>query len=137
MRYRSWSVLNPSPMETIEVGNRHEPLNGIIRILRGDNPAREVIAQPATIGQKTLRNQIVSKLPRHEVVVVREIFYSLREAQIVIESWRRHYNTIRPHASLGFKSPAPEVFVPAFAAWPAALRRAATPATLAKRPTLN
>src|SRR5262249_35585481 len=27
-----------------------------------------------------------------------EIFYTLREAQIVIESWRRHYNTIRPHA---------------------------------------
>ena len=26
-----------------------------------------------------------------------EIFYSLPEAQIVIESWRRHYNTIRPH----------------------------------------
>src|SRR5262249_38034598 len=43
-----------------------------------------------------------------------EIFYSLREAQIVIESWRRHYNTIRPHASLGFKPPAPEVFVLAF-----------------------
>src|SRR5262249_28209983 len=47
------------------------------------------------------------------------------------------YNTIRPHASLGFKPPAPEVFVPAFAAWPAALRRPAPPATLAKRPTLN
>src|SRR5262245_66393282 len=27
-----------------------------------------------------------------------EIFYTLREAQIVIESWRCHYNTIRPHA---------------------------------------
>jgi putative transposase len=66
-----------------------------------------------------------------------EIFYSLREARIVIESWRRHYNTTRPHASLGFKPPAPEVFVPAFAAWPAALSRAAPPATLAKRPTLN
>jgi putative transposase len=62
-----------------------------------------------------------------------EIFYSLREAQIVIESWRHHYNTIRPHASLGFKPPAPEVFVPAFAAWPAAPRRTAPPATLAKR----
>src|SRR5215813_10840599 len=37
-----------------------------------------------------------------------EIFYSLREARIVIESWRRHYNTIRPHASLGYKPPAPE-----------------------------
>ena len=60
-----------------------------------------------------------------------EIFYTLREAQIVIESWRRHFNTIRPHASLGYKPPAPEVFVPAFAAWPAALRQPASPATLA------
>ena len=66
-----------------------------------------------------------------------EIFYTLREAQIVIESWRRHYNTIRPHASLGYKPPAPEVFLPAFAAWPAALPRPASPATLAQRPTLN
>jgi hypothetical protein len=66
-----------------------------------------------------------------------EIFYTLGEAQIVIESWRRHYNTIRPHASIGYKPPAPEVFVPAFAAWPAALRRPAPPATLAQRPTLN
>ena len=30
--------------------------------------------------------------------------------------WRRHYNTIRPHESLGYKPPAPEVFPPAFAA---------------------
>ena len=54
-----------------------------------------------------------------------KIFYTLREAQIVIESWRRHFNTIRPHASLGYKPPAPEV-VPAFAAWPAALRQPAS-----------
>jgi putative transposase len=67
----------------------------------------------------------------------REIFYTLREAQIVAESWRRHFNTIRPHASLGYKPPAPEVFIPAPAAWPAALRRSASPATLAQPPTLN
>jgi transposase InsO family protein len=36
--------------------------------------------------------------------------------QIIIESWRRHSNTVRPHGSLGFRPPAPEVFVPAFAA---------------------
>ena len=42
-----------------------------------------------------------------------EIFYSLREAQVVIESWQRHYNTVRPHASLGYRAPAPEVVVPA------------------------
>lgn len=45
-----------------------------------------------------------------------EIFYSLREAQIVTENWRRHFNTVRPHESLGYKPPALEVFVPAFAA---------------------
>jgi putative transposase len=41
-----------------------------------------------------------------------EIFYTWREAQIIIESWRRHFSTIRPHASLGYKPPAsPQVFV--------------------------
>ena len=54
-----------------------------------------------------------------------EISYTLREAQIVVESWRRHYSSIRPHASLGYKPPAPEVLVTTFAAWPAALRRPA------------
>jgi len=68
-----------------------------------------------------------------------EIFYTLKEAQIIVESWRRHYNTVRPHASLGYRPPAPEVFVPTFAAWPAAQPRPAPPATLqlAQRPTLN
>ena len=41
-----------------------------------------------------------------------EMFYTLREAQVVIESWRRHYNRVRPHASLGYRAPAPEVVVP-------------------------
>ena len=68
-----------------------------------------------------------------------EIFYSLREAEVVIESWRRHYNTVRPHASLGFRPPAPEVVLPTFAAWPAALRQPMSPTTqvVAPRPTLN
>ena len=68
-----------------------------------------------------------------------EIFYSLREAEVVIESWRRHYNGVRPHASLGFRPPAPEVVLPTFAARPAALRRAASPTmqTVAPKPTLN
>ena len=36
-----------------------------------------------------------------------EIFYSLREAQIVIENWRTDCNTIRPHSALGYRPPAP------------------------------
>lgn len=42
-----------------------------------------------------------------------EIFYSLREAQILVERWRVHYNTVRPHSSLGYKPPAPETVIPA------------------------
>jgi putative transposase len=44
----------------------------------------------------------------------REIFSSLREAEILIESWRVHDNTERPHSSLGYRPPAPEVQL-----WPA------------------
>jgi len=36
-----------------------------------------------------------------------EIFYSLKEAQVLIEMWRRHYNTIRPHSSLKYYPPVP------------------------------
>ena len=37
-----------------------------------------------------------------------EIFYTLREAQVVIEQWRQHYNRVRPHSALGYRPPAPE-----------------------------
>lgn len=38
-----------------------------------------------------------------------EIFYTLKEAKIVIEEWRKYYNTVRPHSALGYKPPAPKV----------------------------
>jgi transposase InsO family protein len=63
-----------------------------------------------------------------------EIFYTLKEAKIVIESWRRHYNTARPHSSLGYKPPAPEAVL-----WPAAQSRPAPPTTpaVAPRPIIH
>ena len=36
-----------------------------------------------------------------------EIFYSLQEAKVLIEIWRRHYNTVRPHSALGYRPPVP------------------------------
>ena len=41
-----------------------------------------------------------------------EIFYTLKEAQVLIEQWRRHYNTIRPHSALGYRPPAPAAILP-------------------------
>ena len=63
-----------------------------------------------------------------------EIFYILAEAKIVIASGRRHYNTRRPHSSLGYRPPAPEVVQ-----WPAPPSGAASPAnhTLAPRPIMH
>jgi transposase InsO family protein len=37
-----------------------------------------------------------------------EIFCSMKEARTLIEQWRQHYNTVRPHSSLGYRPPAPE-----------------------------
>jgi putative transposase len=42
----------------------------------------------------------------------REIFTTLLEAKILVEAWRREYNEIRPHSSLGYKPPAPRVIIP-------------------------
>ena len=63
-----------------------------------------------------------------------EIFYTLKEARIVIENWRKHYNTVRPHSSLGYVPPAPEVVL-----WAAAQPRPAPPPTpaVALRPTMD
>jgi putative transposase len=65
-----------------------------------------------------------------------EIFYSLKEARIVIENWRRHYNEVRPHSSLGYRPPAPSVLL---AERPATLPRPAPPGAqqLAQRPVMN
>ena len=40
------------------------------------------------------------------------VFYSLREAQILIEEWRKHDNTKRPHSAFGYRPPAPETIIP-------------------------
>lgn len=41
-----------------------------------------------------------------------ELFYTLREAKVIIEKWRKQYNTIRPHMSLGNRAPVPETVAP-------------------------
>ncbi len=41
----------------------------------------------------------------------REQFETLLEAKVLIERWRQHYNTVRPHSALGYRPPAPETIV--------------------------
>lgn len=45
----------------------------------------------------------------------REIFTTLWEAKVLIEGWRREYNEVRPHSSLGYRPPSPRAILPVYA----------------------
>ena len=40
-----------------------------------------------------------------------EIFYTLEQAKVLIEQWRRHCNTVRPHSALGYRPPVPQTII--------------------------
>ena len=40
-----------------------------------------------------------------------EVFTTLTEARVLIEGWRKEYNQVRPHSSLGYRPPAPEAIM--------------------------
>jgi putative transposase len=63
-----------------------------------------------------------------------EVFYTLKEASVVIEQWRTHYNSIRPHSALGYRPPAPEVVI-----WPPEPSGSVPSArsTIVTRPTMH
>jgi putative transposase len=123
-------------------------LRGVPEHVRSDNGpefiAKAVRQWIAAVGAKTAYiepgspwengycESFNSKL-RDELLNI-EVFSSLKEAKVLIEDWRRHYNTKRPHSSLGYKPPAPEALL-----WPAPQPRPAPPATpaLAPRPIMH
>ena|SRR3972149_2888381 len=67
-----------------------------IEVLLAQGKALAVTCREAEISEQ-LRDECLNQ----------EIFYSLKEAQVVVEEWRRHYNTRRPHSALGYRPPAP------------------------------
>jgi transposase InsO family protein len=125
-------------------------LRGVPEYIRSDNSAEFIAAAVqdwiAAVGAKTAYiepgspwengycESFNSKL--RDELLNGEIFYTLEEARIIIESWRRHYNEIRPHSSLGYKPPAPEAFIPPR---PAAQLQSAPPGarSLDLQPVLN
>ncbi len=86
---------------------------------RRDKP-KDIVSKLRQIEVLQGQGKPIADAVRHIGVTVRfrdeflngEVFYSLREAQILIENWRGHYNTVRPHSSLGYRPPAPESIIP-------------------------
>ena len=60
------------------------------------------------VGERLLREL---QLENQREFLNGEIFYSMKELRVLAERWRVHYNTIRPHSSLGYRSPAPEAWL--------------------------
>jgi len=73
--------------------------------------ARTLFIEPGSPWENGYNESFNGKL-RDELLNV-ELFNDLREAKVLIERWRKHYNTIRPHTSLGYHPPAPETILPA------------------------
>jgi transposase InsO family protein len=102
-------------------------VRGIPEHIRSDNgpemTARIVRSWLAGVGAKTLYIELGSPWEngycesfngkQRDELLNGEIFCSLKEAQILIEQWRNHYNTVRPHSSLGYRPPAPQTLMPA------------------------
>jgi len=100
--------------------------HGVPERIRSDNgpefTARAVRSWLSRIGVKTLfieptspwengYNESFNGKLRDEILH-REIFYTLQEVRVIIERWRKEYNTFRPHSSLGYRPPAPEAVLP-------------------------
>ena len=117
---RLYRWLSPDPLADVML------LRGIPEYLRSDNGpefvARELRNWLGSLGTGTLF--IEPGTPREngycesfngrlrDECLNGEIFYSLKEAQIVIEQWRVEYNTRRPHSALGYRPPVPAAYSP-------------------------
>jgi putative transposase len=100
-------------------------LRGIPEHIRSDNgpefTAREIRKWLDRIAVKTLfiepgspwENGYIESFngKLRDEVLNREVFYTLNEAKVLIEEWRKEYNGFRPHSALGYRPPAPEAIL--------------------------
>ncbi len=91
----------------LKVPQRQKPRGRLWHWLHGVGAAPLYI-EPGSPGENGYCESFNGKL--RDECLNGEIFYSLREAQVVIEHWRIEYNTHRPHSALGYRPPAPQTW---------------------------
>ena len=97
--------------EHIRSDNGPEFTAGVVREWLKNVGAKTLYIEPGSPWENGYAESFNGKF--RDELLNREIFYTLKEVQILTEMWRREYNTIRPHGSLGYRPPAPETFIPA------------------------
>ena len=117
-----WASMSPSSFEVLRRHTRECLVIGVARRIRShallmtlaDLGVTTLFIEPTSPWENGYIESFNSKL--RDELLNGEIFSTLREAQILIADWRRLYNGLRPHSSLGQRPPAPETIVwPGFA----------------------
>ena len=98
------------PPDHIRSDNGPEFAARAVRTWLGQVGVKTLFIEPGSPWENGYNESFNGKL--RDELLDREIFCSLHEAKVLIERWRRHYNTIRPHSALGYRPPAPEAILP-------------------------
>jgi putative transposase len=98
------------PPEHIRSDNGPEFIAINVREWLGRIGVKTLYIEPGSPWENGYCESLNSKL--RDELLNGEIFTTLREAQVLIENWRRHYNAVRPHSSLNYRPPAPEAILP-------------------------
>jgi putative transposase len=96
--------------ENVRSDNGPEFVARNVRAWLGRIGVKTLFIEPGSPWENGYCESFNSKL--RDELLAGELFSTLHEAKVLIERWRRHYNTIRPHSSLGYRPPAPETVLP-------------------------
>ena len=104
--------LTHGPPEHIRSDNGPEFIEKALRGWLERLGVKTLFIEPGSPWENGYCESFNSKL--RDELLAREIFYTMGEAKTLIEWWRHHYNTFRPHSSLGYKPPAPKAVLPKY-----------------------
>ena len=94
------------PPDHIRSDNGSEFTASAVRAWLGRIGVKTLYIEPGSPWENGYNESFNGKL--RDELLNGEIFYTLKEAKVLIDNWRQHYNTVRPHSALGYKPPAPE-----------------------------
>ena len=106
-----WLFLVRGTPEHIRSDNGPEFTARAVREWLGRLQVKTLYIEPASPWENGYIESFNGKL--RDELLNREVFDTLLEAQVLIEEWRREYNHVRPHSSLGYRPPAPQAVLPA------------------------
>ena len=96
--------------ENIRSDNRLEFTAEVVREWLERLGVKTLFIEPGSPWENGYNESFNGKL--RDELLDREIFYTLKEARVLIECWPKEYNTVRPHSALGYRPPAPETINP-------------------------